>query len=72
MTICLKSIRETKNITQEDVAKHIGVSQQFVSRLENNTKALPLAMAVEIADYLDVSLDELVGRERKKEQEEQK
>lgn len=68
MTICLKSIRETKNITQEDVAKHIGVSQQFVSRLENNTKALPLAMAVEIADYLDVSLDELVGRERKKEQ----
>jgi len=70
LTICLKTIREMQNVTQEELAKHIGVSQQFISRLESGTKTMPLALAVEIADFLNISLDELVGR--KQEQEEQK
>ena len=65
----IKEIRKSKNLSQVDVAKALNVKKQFLNNIENGYKALSLSFAVEIADYFDVSLDELVGRERKKEQE---
>ena len=62
---CIKELRETRNITQEEIAETLGVTKQFISRIENGYKVMPLAIAVEIADYLNVSLDELVGRKFK-------
>ena len=64
---CIKELRETRNITQEEIAETLGVTKQFISRIENGYKVMPLAIAVEIADYLNVSLDELVGRKFKEE-----
>ncbi|MBR1528624.1 MAG: helix-turn-helix transcriptional regulator [Oscillospiraceae bacterium] len=60
----LKDVRESRNATQEQIAKQIGVSQVFISRVEKGTKKISLDLAAEIADYLDVSLDEIAGRTR--------
>ncbi len=62
MDIRLKSIRKEKKITQRDIAKHIGVTPSFISRVENDTKDISFKLALQIADYLNVSLDELAGR----------
>lgn len=62
MEIRLKDVRESRNVSQEDVAQHIGVSQQFISRVERGTKQISLDLASDVADYLDVSLDEIAGR----------
>ncbi len=64
MEIRLKDVRESRNVSQKDVAQHIGVSQQFISRVERGTKDMSFSLATEIADYLNVSLDELAGRQK--------
>ena len=55
-------LRKEKGVTQEDVAKFVGVSAQAVSKWENgsvpDTELLP-----KIADYFDISIDSLFGRE---------
>lgn len=64
MEIRLKDVRESRNVTQEAVAQHIGVSQQFISRVEKGTKQISLDLASDVADYLGVSLDEIAGRQK--------
>lgn len=64
MNIRLKDIREARNMSQDDIAKQIGVSQQFISRVERGNKSISLDLAVEIADFLNVSLDEIAGRQK--------
>ena len=61
----IKKIRKQKGIKQEELAEALGVKKSFVSRIENDRKQLPLKRAIEIADYLDISLDELIGRKRR-------
>ena len=60
---CIKKIRKEKGVTQEEIAMFLGVKKQFICNLERSRKPLPLKRAIEIADFLNVSLDELVGRE---------
>ncbi len=54
-------LRKAKGVTQEEVAKFVGVSAQAVSKWENgsipDTELLP-----KIADYFAVSIDSLFGR----------
>ncbi len=64
MEIFLKRIREERNVTQEELAEHLGVRQVHVSQMERGIRPLSFAFACEIADYLNVSLDELAGRKR--------
>lgn len=57
----IATLRKEKGVTQEDVAKFIGVTSQAVSKWENggvpDTELLP-----KIADFFSVSLDSLFGR----------
>ena len=58
----IKTIRQKRKITQVDLAKHINVKQETISAYESN-KALPSAdVLVKIADYLNTSVDYLLGR----------
>ncbi len=54
-------LRKTKAITQDELAKYVGVSAQAVSKWENggvpDTELLP-----QIADFFEVSIDKLFGR----------
>lgn len=62
MNIRLKNIRTEKNVTQEEIAKRIGVTKAYICRVEKGTRDINLSLAADIADYLGVSLDELAGR----------
>ena len=68
MLICLgeniRSLRTARGITQEQFGYEMGVSSQAVSRWENGATYPDITMLPMIADFFDVTLDELMGRGR--------
>ena len=56
--------RKIKGYTQDDLAEKMGVSRQSVSKWENGESMPEVSKIVKIADYLEVSMDELFGREK--------
>ncbi len=60
----LKYQRIKRNLTIEKVSKDTGITISNLSRWENN-KVLPnIDFCVKLAEYYDITLDELVGRDR--------
>lgn len=47
-----------KNVSQKELAKAVGVSQQTISTAEN-TSRMSLTTAKKIADYFDVKIDDI-------------
>lgn len=68
----LKKLRLKKHLRQSDIAKIIGISQQQYSRLESSYKGLTIDKAIALADFFDVSLDELFGRDSVSKQDRKK
>ena len=66
MLICLgeniRNLRTERGITQEKFGYELGVSAQAVSRWENGATYPDITMLPMIADFFDVTLDELMGR----------
>lgn len=63
----LKKLRKEKNLTQEQFAEHLGVSNRTVSRWETGSNMPDISLLVEIADFYEVSIPELINGERKSE-----
>lgn len=60
----LKHQRELRELSQSEVAKATGISQPKLSYYENG-KHLPLIDdCIRLADFYNISLDELVGRDK--------
>jgi transcriptional regulator with XRE-family HTH domain len=59
-------IRKARGLKQYELADKIGVKYTLLSRWENGVGYPSLFSAIDLADALDVSLDYLVGRVRKK------
>ena len=59
----LEAIRTQRGVLQQDLADQLGVSQQLISLLEKGKRDTTVANLILIAEYLDCSLDELVGKE---------
>ena len=57
----LKNLRKTRNLTQEEVAKHLGISFQSVSKWERNDGYPDITMLPVLAHYYGVTIDELIG-----------
>lgn len=55
----LKTKREEKNMTQEEVADDLKIGRSHYSSIEGNKKKPSLDLAKKIADYFSVSIDEL-------------
>ena len=68
----IKKMRLKKHLRQSDIAKIIGISQQQYSRLESSYKGLTIDKAIALADFFDVSLDELFGRDSVSKQDRKK
>lgn len=62
----LKELRKEKNLTQEQVAERLLVSGRTVSRWENGNNMPDLSVIVELADFYDVDIREILDGERKK------
>ncbi len=63
----LKELRKEKGITQEKLAEKLNVSGRSVSRWETGSNMPDISLLVEIADYYDVDVRELIDGERKSE-----
>lgn len=63
----LKELRKEKNLTQEQLAEIFNVSSRSVSRWETGTNLPDLSILVELADYYDVDIREIIDGERKNE-----
>ncbi len=61
----IKALRREKGVTQEQLASHLGITYQAVSKWENNANTPDIAMLPDIADYFGVTIDFLFGRETK-------
>ena len=57
----IKRIRKQLGLTQEELALHVGVTPQAVSRWENGTGMPDISLVVPIAKTLQVSTDSLFG-----------
>lgn len=57
----IKSMRKEKNITQETLAKFLGVTNQSISKWERNETYPDITMLPAIASFFSTSVDELLG-----------
>ena len=60
--IRLKDLREDRDLTQAQVAKIIGTSQQHYGKYEIGKVMIPFDRVVLLAEYYNVSLDYIAGR----------
>jgi len=59
----IEELRKVRKITQEELAKRIGISKSQLSRIENGeTKTLSSNLLIRLADEFDVSSDYILGR----------
>ena len=63
----LKDLRKEKGITQEQLAEKLGVSGRTISRWETGNNMPDISLLVEIAEFFDVSIPEIIKGERKSE-----
>lgn len=56
----LKVILERKKVSQAELAEAVGVSQAFISYMIKGFKQPSVTLLKRIAEYLNVSLDDLV------------
>lgn len=57
----IKRMRRERNLTQEEMAAHLGISFQSVSKWERGDGYPDITMLPSLANYFDVSIDELIG-----------
>ena len=62
----IRDLREDADLTQKQIAELLMCDQSLYSKYERGERALPLELAVQMADFYRVSLDYLVGRTDKK------
>jgi len=57
----LRELREERELSQVEMAKKLGVSQQTYSRYESHTTEIPLKLLIVLAEFYDTSTDYLLG-----------
>ena len=57
----LKELRQEKNLGQVELAKAIGVSKGVISLWENGLREPTMCSLIILAQFFNISIDELVG-----------
>lgn len=63
----LLRLRVAKQLTQEELAKRVGITQAAVGQYENGTASPKIAIAVKLAKNLGVTVEELYNGIEKEE-----
>ena len=58
----LKELRTSSNLTQEEFSKQLNISRVNYTRYENGKVRPDFETVIKIADFYDISLDELFDR----------
>lgn len=61
----LRELRKEKRLTQEQLAERFGVTNRSVSRWETGSNMPDLSILVELADFYDVDIRDIIDGERK-------
>lgn len=61
LNLKLRELREKNSMSQAEMAKLLGCSQQTYSRYESHTTEIPMESLIFLADYYDTSVDFLLG-----------
>lgn len=61
----LRELRKEKQLTQEQLAERFGVTSRSVSRWETGSNMPDLSILVELADFYDVYIRDIIDGERK-------
>ena len=61
----LRELRKEKELTQEQLAEKFGVSSRSVSRWENGNTMPELGILVELADFYEIDIKDIIDGERK-------
>lgn len=59
----LKYLREQKNISQNQMADVLGISQSAIGNWEQNHRKPDIEMIIRLAEYFGITLDDLVLRD---------
>jgi len=55
----LRELRKERNLTQEELARILGVTRQTIIAIENNKYDPTLRLALKIARFFSVSVEEI-------------
>lgn len=58
----INELRKKKNVTQDEMAAELGVTAAAVSKWENGYTLPDILMLCSLADFFEVTTDELLGR----------
>lgn len=58
----LRHLREDKDLTQEKIAKILGMSQTGYSKYETGENDIPTNILIALADFYGTSVDYILGR----------
>lgn len=58
----IRALRRQAHMTQEELARLLGISRRTYANYERGVHAMPVEVLVCIADLFDTSLDYLTGR----------
>ena len=61
----LRELRKEKQLTQEQLAERFGVTNRSASRWETGSNMPDLSILVELADFYDVDIRDIIDGERK-------
>ncbi len=57
----IKDLREDHDMYQKDVAKLLGISQQYYSEYEKGKRTIPIQHLITLAKFYETSIDYIVG-----------
>lgn len=63
---CLRMYRARNRMTQAELGEMVGVTDETIANWESGSFTPSLKTAIKIADVFGVTLDQLIGRERRR------
>ena len=60
----IKMLRKAYSMTQDELAAQLGGKKSLISNYENGYSVPDIFTLIQLADIFDVTLDELVGRDK--------
>ena len=61
MILRIRDLREDRDLKQREIAELLLCDQALYSKYERGERELPLHLAIQLAEFYDVSVDYLVG-----------
>ena len=65
----LKELRKGSNLTQEQLAQILEMNFHVYARYEQGLRSAPIELLIKLADFYEVSLDYLCGRDEARNQQ---